>query len=67
MSGYYDVIIIGGGLEELRGKIARIGHMGMVTNPEPVRAAVMALGCSLLELGCRVDFERILDALEPDQ
>ena len=59
-------VIIGGGLEELRGKIARIGHMGTMANLEPLRTTVCALGWSLRELGYKADLEGALAALTSD-
>ena len=53
-------VIIGGGLEDLAGKIGRIGHMGVLANPQPLRMTICALGYSLRELGCEVDVEAAL-------
>jgi alanine-glyoxylate transaminase/serine-glyoxylate transaminase/serine-pyruvate transaminase len=55
-------VAIGGGLEELRGKMARIGHMGVVADPVPLRTTICALGCSLRELGVDADLEGALRA-----
>ena len=49
----YDVII-GGGLQQLAGKILRIGHMGAIYKLD-IYAVLGALEMALAELGCEVE------------
>jgi len=54
-------VVIAGGMGELKGKIFRIGCMGIVSQSE-VLVTLTALGNALKELGCKVDIEKGLDA-----
>ena len=56
-------VLIGGGLEELRGKIARIGHMGVLADLQPIRTTICALGYTLRELGYEADVQSALEVL----
>ena len=45
---------VSGGLDELSGRILRVGHMGNTASPEYLVPTVSALELSLRELGCEV-------------
>lgn len=48
-------IVIDGGLEQLRGQIFRIGHLGRTASPEFLMPTITALELALLELGADVE------------
>jgi aspartate aminotransferase-like enzyme len=48
-------VVISGGLEELRGRIIRIGHMANTASPEYLLPTITALELSLQELGANVE------------
>lgn len=57
-------VIVAGGLEELTGKIVRIGHMGISAVPQNVFATVSALECALHEMGFKLELGSGISALE---
>jgi alanine-glyoxylate transaminase/serine-glyoxylate transaminase/serine-pyruvate transaminase len=48
-------VVISGGLEELRGRIIRIGHMANTASPEYLLPTITALELALQELGANVE------------
>lgn len=54
-------VLIGGGMGPLRGKIFRIGNMGIVSRTE-VLTTIAAIGSTLLNMGYRVNVEEALAA-----
>ncbi|MEM3672899.1 MAG: alanine--glyoxylate aminotransferase family protein [Candidatus Bathyarchaeia archaeon] len=54
-------VVIGGGMDKLKGKIFRIGNMGKVTLAEVV-ITLSAFGNALKDVGCHVNIEAGLEA-----
>jgi aspartate aminotransferase-like enzyme len=50
-------VIAGGGLEELYGKVVRLAHMSLTSQPIYVLHAIRALGLTLKDLGLSVNVE----------
>lgn len=53
-------ILVGGGIEELKGKILRVGHMANTANEEFITLALTALGAALRDQGKRSDIQAAL-------
>jgi aspartate aminotransferase-like enzyme len=51
-------VIAGGGLEELYGKVIRLAHMSLTSQPLYVLYAIRSLGSTLLDLGLPVNVEK---------